>query len=265
MRPATKKDEPVAIYCAEPVPDVALGSEISGNGSIGTKNALTTSAIVTSSLTRENASLINENDRLRRELGEAVRDYERKTGREYKEKFDAERSSNRTFNSDDSLNLIAAGKLAVTVSELGGRSQQVLLAREFLYRLCEARANNFIQSEKAFVALQTSALSMIESIYQAQRSSIVAAEATAYAEVVKQVSAYNTQRKSTCTDVRNLCNQGIPLKDGKPDLASSEAKNCILEEKKCLEEQLIKAPPQQQGSKTEEKPLVKQVMEASGL
>jgi len=257
MRPG--KNGAPAIYCAEPVPDVALGSELSGSGSLGATSALTGKSLLTSSLTRENAALEEQNASLRRELEEAVREYERETRREYKTTYRTERSADRSSTSDETVNLTAAAKLAVTVSELGGRSQQVLLAREFLYRLCEAKANDFIKTEGAYILMQATALSMIQSIYEAQHSSTAAQETAAYAEAVKQVNTFNDQHKKTCEAQRKVCDEGVPKdKDGKAD--AGEVKKCIQWNKECLAIE-VKAPEYNAPKKEGGKSLVEQVMD----
>ena len=66
------------VYCAEPMPDVALGSETSGNGSISAAMAATQAASAAST-----AALGEENSAIRKQLGDAIAQYEQETGKKY--------------------------------------------------------------------------------------------------------------------------------------------------------------------------------------
>lgn len=216
MRPDGNK----ARYCAEPMPDVALGSTMSAAGSLSASGALSKAASV-------NASLAQENEQLRDQLGKAVDAYERETRNSYRASLSRSGSASSQMSASGSLNLAAAANLAVTVSELGGRSHQVLLAREFLYRLCEARANNFITKEENYIALEIQALDMIQNIYASQRASNAAEDALANAELLKQVNEYNGTRLKLCDVKKESCLQQAS------DAAKKQA--CGDEHKKCVD------------------------------
>src|SRR5690606_16477232 len=112
-------------------------------------------------------------------------------------------------------------------AELGGRTQQVLLAREFLYRICEARANGFFEGGTAYVELQTNALRLIESIAAAQNKPSAAESAAANAELLKQINAYNIQQQARCDERFKSC-EAAATKD-------EEKKACAAPRKQCLE------------------------------
>jgi len=182
------------VYCAEPMPDVSLGAEASFNGSLAASFANTQAAQASAAI----AALSEENRELREELEDAVEASE--SGKKQERSGNVSSSLASTMNA--TANLQAAAQLAVKVSELGGRSQQVLLAREFLYRLCEARANAFIEADKGlYVALQKRALEMIENISKPQKASETA-ERTA---LIKEITAHNKQQSDLCGAKKTAC------------------------------------------------------------
>ncbi|MCP3143856.1 hypothetical protein [Pyxidicoccus xibeiensis] len=189
-----REENAKSVYCAEPMPDVALGSEQSGSGSLSAAASLTQSASAANS-----AALSEENEALRKDLRDAILAYEEATERRYNRSVSSNLSSSTSSNA--SLNLQATYKLAVTVAELGGRSHQVLLAREFLYRLCEARANGFFTSQQAYVELQVNALKMIQSIAMPARPSANAERA----ELVKKLNEYVTTQTELCKTQQSAC------------------------------------------------------------
>lgn len=202
-------------YCAEPMPDVALGSQQSASGSLNAAASLAQNASAATS-----ATLAAENEALRKDLREAIIAYESATNREYSQSLSSNVSS--SVSSSGSVNLQAAYSLAVSVSELGGRSQGVLLAREFLYRLCEARANKFIQSEQAYIELQNNALKLIQSISAPVRPS----PATERAELAKRLTEYVAKQSDHCAAKQKACLA----------VAADEAakKTCAADYAKCL-------------------------------
>lgn len=204
-----REDQSKQVYCAEPLPDVALGSEQTASGKLAGTFATAQAASAATT-----AALMEENKTLRKELNDAVREYERETGGKYERNL----SSNVTVNSsaNSSLNLEAAYGLAVKVSELGGRSQQVLLAREFLYRVCEARANRFFIDDQAYIDLQVKALGMIEAISTTKKPSVVA-EKTA---LLQKVNEYNKQQSERCAAAFKACK-------------SAKKTNCVETRDKC--------------------------------
>lgn len=64
--------------------------------------------------------------------------------------------------------------MAISVSQLAGRTQQVLLARDYFYHLCEARANGFITSNEDYAALLGKGLQMIVAIEEADARARIA-------------------------------------------------------------------------------------------
>lgn len=217
MRPAEANGVP--IYCAEPIPDVALGSDVSASGSLSVSNAMSSAVSV-------NNALAKENEALRDQLNKAVDAYERDTHQQYKTSLSRSYGASAQAAASQSVNLAAAARLAVTVSELGGRSQQVLLAREFLYRLCEARANKFITDEKAYIALEATALEMIQNIYASQHTSTFAEDVTATADLVKQVNDYNGKQAALCDSQKKACDV-VATADPDKKQCSSKFKECV--------------------------------------
>jgi len=216
------------VYCAEPTPDVALGSEASGSGSLAATAAITQANSL-------NATLAKQNEQLQNELARAIDRYEAETSKKYTSSYSSGYSASSQQSGNASLNLAASAKLAVTVAELGGRSQQVLLAREFLYRICEARANNFFTDATAYERLQQNALRLIESIYTTKQST-EAERLAANAELVKQVNEYNKLQQSRCEDKFKACDAVA----SKPD----EKTACATSKKKCIEDiKPLEAPP----------------------
>lgn len=209
-----REQSSMAVYCAEPMPDVALGHETTASGSASGSLEQAASASAA-------ASLAQENEELRKQLQEAVAAYEAETKRTYS--GSRSMTTSNSLSSSGTLNLQAAYKLAVTVSELSGRSQQVLLAREFLYRLCEARANRFFVDDQVYVQLQNNALKLIESIASVQKPSELALRS----EELKQINAYNESQTKFCALKDKACNDAAGA-----DAAKKAA--CAQENTKCL-------------------------------
>jgi hypothetical protein len=222
LRLAFLRNNTSSVYCAEPMPDVALGSDASGSGSLAASLSLSQAAV-------KNAALSQENEILRNDLQKAMEKYERETAS--KDSSSASRNTSTSINNSGSgsLNLEATARLAVTVAELGGRTQQVLLAREFLYRICEARANNFFTGGQAYVELQTNALRLIEAIYASARQSSDAERASAAAELMKQINTYNTQQQAHCDNRATAC-ENIASKD------EEKKKACAAARKQCVDD-----------------------------
>lgn len=217
------------VYCAEPLPDVALSTESSFSGSLAASAAL-------SQAVQSSASLSQENARLKERLSKAVEAYERDAKQSYQEKYSLTNEASASQSGNASLDLQAAARLAVTVSELGGRSQQVLLAREFLYRICEARANDFIKEERVYERLQVNALRLIESVYTIKPTSD-AERVAAVAELLKQINANNTQQKTKCDDLFSAC-----------EIAKPKKKNeCATDKIKCINAITLTKPPSFEG------------------
>jgi hypothetical protein len=203
------------VYCAEPMPDVSLGSEQTASGSLSAAAALAQTAS-----TETNAALSAENKALRKDLSEAIAAYEAVKEKGYTRSLSS--STAYSSSSSTSLNLEAAYKLAITVAELGGRSQQVLLAREFLYRLCEARANQFFSDDQAYIQLQNNALKMIQSISAPLRPTARAEQA----ELAKRLAEYVTKQSELCEAKHKACIGGA---------ADDAAKRvCAQAHQKCL-------------------------------
>jgi hypothetical protein len=207
-----------AVYCAEPMPDVALGSDASASGKLSGSASMAQASAT-------NASLAAENEALRRELDAAIEKYERETENRYTSSTSSTRSTSLSQSSNAALNLEAAARLAVTVSELGGRTQQVLLAREFLYRLCEARANSFIENEATYTRLQENALRMIEAIYTVKPTNDTE-RVVANAELLKQVVAYNTQQQTRCDERLKACD-AVAKTDDEKAACKKDKNECV--------------------------------------
>lgn len=220
-------------FCAEPMPDVALGStlEVSGaaKGSLAAEASMSSS--YASSLKDINESIRKENEALRHELEKALDEYKKETGRELKTSVESSLSlaSASANKSNSNLELQAAAKLAATVSELGGRSQQVLLAREFLYRLCEARANGFFAGGQAYVDMQQNALRMIESISKAAEKTPVEKRT----ELLKQGLELQKARASLCADIKKSCLAVAETKTTQAEIKAAKDA-CEVDSGKCL-------------------------------
>lgn len=225
LRPDGSKD----VYCSEPMPDVALGSDASGSASLAGAAALSQAASTNSSLAQENSSL-------RQDLAKAIDAYEKETKKQYSSSTTKSGATSVENSGSGSVNLAASARLAITVAELGGRSQQVLLAREFLYRICEARANGFFQGPQAYIDMQMNALRLIESIASVPRQSAEAEKLAANSELVKQVTAYNTQRQADCEAKQKACDASAAN-----DVAKKE---CVKARKDCVDAiKPLEAPP----------------------
>lgn len=210
-----REPQSLAVYCAEPMPDVALGSETSASGSLAANATAAASASGAAA-----AVLADENQQLRKQLDQK------------------QESSSST---GDNLNLQGAYKLAVSVSELQGRTQHVLLAREFLYRLCEARANRFFVDDKAYVTLQNNALKLIESIATAQSTPTMAQRV----EELKAITAFTKQQSELCKQRNTACTEAAGKKE-------DELAKCKAEHVACLG--AIKAPEPSKPPGPAEKP-----------
>lgn len=252
-------------FCAEPMPDVALGStvEVSGAAKGSTSAEVSMSRTYASSLKEINESLRKENEALRHELEKALDEYKKEKGQELKTSVESSLSLAGTSGSksDGNLELQAAAKLAATVSELGGRSQQVLLAREFLYRLCEARANGFFKGGQAYVDMQQNALRMIESISKAAEKTAVEKRTA----LLKQGLELQKARASLCSDVKKSCLIVAETKT-KPEEVKAANVACEVEVGKCLakaafEEGLL--PVAKNGATPGEKKAAIQLVEPS--
>ncbi|AEI65617.1 hypothetical protein LILAB_18575 [Corallococcus macrosporus] len=206
-----------AIYCAEPMPDVSLSSEAAASGSMSAAAALAQSASAAT-----NAALAEENEALRKDLREAIRSYEQSTKSTYNRTLSSDLSSATTTSS--SLNLQAAYKLAVTAAELGGRSQAVLVAREYLYRLCEARANKF--DDEAYARLQERALAMVEAITKPAPTNPAADRAA----LAQRISELATTQMKLCDTQKSAC---MALVGDDKDKAKTTA--CGEAFKKCVD------------------------------
>jgi hypothetical protein len=226
-------------YCAEPLPDIALGSDKSASGSLAAAAAFSQSASATASLAQSNEQLLTDNTNLRRELDEAIRSYERETQHKYTGSYSRDASTSVQQNGNASLNLTAAARLAVTVSELGGRSPEVLLAREFLYRLCEARANNYFTDPKTYSEQQANALHFIQAIYEARYR---VSDTTADAQLLKNVIDYNNQQKGLCSDRQKAC-EIVAAQEADKKSQDAAKNKCAVDFKKCLDKLELMAVP----------------------
>lgn len=220
-------------YCAEPMPDVALGSDASGSGSASA--AYQASQALSASTT---AALSAENETLRKELQDAIASYENATQSRYSRSNSA--STSASTSASGSANLQAAARLAVTVAELGGRSQQVLLAREFLYRLCEAAANGHIEKGHDYVTLQVNALRLIQSISRPVTKSATAENA----ELLQRIAEYTKSQTELCAARAKACTEAA----GKDEAAKTA---CAKANKECLEAIKPPAPPKAERSSDE--------------
>lgn len=79
----------------------------------------------------------------------------------------------------------AAATLNATIEALAGRDNLVLLARESLFRLCEARANGDI-SDQRYGDIFQDVLQQVKEIAEAQKARSNAIEATARAALTAQ-------------------------------------------------------------------------------
>lgn len=210
-------------YCAEPLPDVALGSDKSFSASLAASAAAAQAAANSSSVQQANDRLAEDNESLRRERDDAVRAYETDTRQQYTGSRSSVHSSSLNASANASLNAAAATRTAIAVSELAGRSPEVLLAREFLYRICEARSNGFFTDPKVYSEQQANALRLIQVAYEAKYKTL---DASAEAQKVKSILDYNAQKLALCTSRKDTCDK-LAAKD-------DDKKACLVTYADCL-------------------------------
>lgn len=232
-----------AVYCAEPMPDVALGSESTASGKLAVSTALTQAASANSALERENQSLRSENEKLHRELENAISSYERETDKSYSSSSSATFGTTASSSSNASANLEASARLAVTVSQLGGRTPEVLLAREYLYRLCEAGANGWLDtSDKQLMAtLEISAMRMVLGVYESKTRASDAELIAANANLLKEVNAYNTMQTKLCNDTSEAC-KAAAADDAAKKKCAEPLQKCLAAIKPLAAPELKKGP-----------------------
>ncbi|WP_426753461.1 hypothetical protein [Myxococcus sp. Y35] len=154
-------------------------------------------ALAQSASAATNAALAQEKEALRKDLREAIRSYEQSTKSTYNRTLSSDLSNSTATSS--SLDLQAAYKLAFTAAELGGRSRAVLVAREYLYRLCDARANKF--NDEAYAKLQERALTMVEAISKPAAANPAADRAA----LAQRISELATTQMKLCETQRSAC------------------------------------------------------------
>lgn len=231
-------------YCAEPLPDVALGSEKSASASLAASAAATQSAAATASLAQANETLMTDNRNLRGELNNAIDAYEKDTQKKYSNSNARANSVSAGNSANATLNVAAAARLAVSVSELGGRSPEVLLAREFLYRLCEARANGYFKDPKTYAEQQANALRLIQIIYEARYR---LSDSVSDMQFLKSVNDYNIQQKALCTDRAKACEVVAAQQPDKKAQGDAKSK-CAAELNDCLKNiELLTLPKPKTG------------------
>lgn len=103
---------------------------------------------------------------------------------------------------ENSINGKVSGSIATTAIELAGRTQIVLLAREFMYRNCISRANGWIsdsdyqQNQVAIVRQISSLISADSTKAEAEKAKAKAAEAVAINSTSKSDMAFQLERKA---------------------------------------------------------------------
>ena len=204
-------------YCAEPMPDVAMSSEISGSGSLALSAAMNQSAAMNVELARENAALREELSK-KSSSDEAGSNNSEDGGKsDTKNKSSSGVGASNAMGASGSLEAAISYRSAVTAAELAGRTQQVLLAREFMYRLCEADSNGSLAGAD-YGSLLERGLAMVENV--------ATGKSTGPADLLKQVNEYNEQRKKVCDVKLARCERFT----GKPK------EDCLAAADKCFDE-----------------------------
>lgn len=209
-------------YCAEPMPDVAMSSEVSGSGSLALSAAMNESAAMNVELARENAALREELSKKSASSETGSRNSEDSGKSNTTNKSSSGVGASSTMGASGSLDAAITYRSAVTAAELAGRTQQVLLAREFMYRLCEAGSNKFLEGSD-YGALLEKGLAMVENV--------ATGKSTGPADLLKQVNEYNEQRRKICDIKLARCDR---FKDKPRDECLAAADKCF-DELKLLE------------------------------
>lgn len=247
----SKEGEP--IYCAEPMPDTSLGSDVSLSGSLANSQSASQSAAVAATLADTNQALLEDNESLRRELDrtkdQLVQGDESKSSvctsieraRNRKSSTSAshnasETSSNQT-SATSSLNATAAARFAATVSELSGRSPEVLLAREYLYRLCEARANGYLENREMAEG-QLNALNLVKTVYQAR---FQVSEISNQTQLMKAINDFNSAQTKFCSDRKASCEDLAAQGTDEKDKTKAKAA-CVKPYDDCLSKITLRQP-----------------------
>jgi hypothetical protein len=193
----------VVRFCAEPPPDTGVSSNSSANVNVAASLA---------SITSLSQKMEVENKILRDKMYELVTKLEAEresTGKssddlEYYRKVLSDMSASQ--NVSGNLTLGVATQQALNIVELGGRNDELLLAREFLYRICEASYNdpNTITGSTV-VKLQTNAMAFLIKRQEAKKASLVVEVARYSSDLYR--SSYDAFRlqSENCLKVQTQC------------------------------------------------------------
>ena len=147
--------------------------------------------------------------------------------------------ASRTANakSDQQLEQIAKGtsKYINTIVALDGRTQYVLLAREMMFRTCEAAANGWFSDDKIAAKVNSEHVAVIEALTQmviAEQQKAKAQSNAAIAEVAKEVAG---NKKLDPAILKNMAPGNSSIKSSLYDdmtncLASAKSRS---EQEKC--------------------------------
>ena len=188
-------------FCTEPFPDVG--------GTSQTDFQLQLAANV-QQLVALSQSLSAENERLRNELRES--EIRRETAEDIAQiaSNDSNNTANRRRALSSTSNTYASQKVsgslstamsrAVGIVELKGRSEDVLLARDFLYRICEASMSDPKGYNSDTVKeMQTRAIEFLQVTREAESKVTVA---KSQATVVEKAHAIFAAEQKQCADVK---------------------------------------------------------------
>jgi hypothetical protein len=225
----------VLSICAEPPADTGANSTFALAGSLSNQLAANSAAASNLSRAISNANSGSNSNSTNKNNIDGENDENSKS-----RSIDASRSTelSRTATSDNSLSTSASNNLAVQanlnlsreVVELQGRTQLVLLAREFMYRNCEAAANGYISRED-YLTLHKASINQVSEMLKA---SVSKAEAENTAAEAKKTAA---EAKKAEADAKKIEAETERLKiltktDG--TIFQSQLKYCKSELLKCI-------------------------------
>ena len=207
---SVKNQKGIYRICSEPNPDVAANSSSKFNSQL---------ALSLQTMMKMSQQLQIENKKLKQQL--YASELQRKA---MKDAIQRDNKSNRnssystdvqnSLNTQNALENSAGGsgsigvafERALTIVELKGRSEDVLLARDFLYRICEAAQNDPSKyTARDVINMQAKALMFL------QKTRSIAAQAkitTANATILTKLAEFKAARDKQCNNAYNNAVKG---------------------------------------------------------
>jgi len=240
----------VLSICAEPPADTGSNSTFALAGSLSNQLAANSAATasLSSAISNANTKANSKSTSESQKSGDSDESSSSQSG-------DGNNSSesSRSSSSESGLTNSASNNLAVQanlnlsreVVELQGRTQLVLLAREFMYRNCEAAANGYISRED-YLTLHKASINQISEMLKASVSKAEAqkkeAEAKKTEAEAKKVKAETEKQKvlnqtadinyqsqiKFCKNKLLTCNNSASGDKKKEASCSSEFDKCII-------------------------------------